>query len=194
MSLLKFEFTYDTTTGEFSVVNTETGEVKSVTTKKTTTTRKKKEESSEPQLILEENKYILNTAAKELLGVEEGDKIDIKYKTIKGGGSFPVIASDAVFGTKQGCKLSKNGSVSCRGSKNTELSNFGTVFSFEPYEKEGQFKLIGDKIPVEQSKGDENVSVENVDEDLTFDTDLAGLIDDVDNKAEEIDSSFFTFN
>ena len=64
MSILKFEFTYDTTTGEFSVVNTETGEVKSVTTKKTTTTRKKKEESSEPQLILEENKYILNTAAK----------------------------------------------------------------------------------------------------------------------------------
>ena len=193
MSLLKFEFTYDTTTGEFSVVNTETGEVKSVTTKKTTT-RKKKEESSEPQLILEENKYILNTAAKDLLGVEEGDKIDIKYKTLKGGGSFPVIASDEVFGTKQGCKLSKNGSVSCRGSKNTELSNYGTVFSFEPYEKEGQFKLVGDKTPTEEPKGDEKVSAENVDEDLTFDADLAGLIDDTDTKAEEIDSSFFTFN
>lgn len=192
MAILKFEFMYDTTTGEFSVVDTSTGEVKSVTVKKTTT-RKKKEESSEPQLILEENKYTLNTAAKELLGVEEGDKIDIKYKKINNK-LTPIIASDEVFGTKGGNKLTKSGTVAFRGTKRDELIKYGNIFTLEASDKEGEFILCGNVITTEEPKGDENVSAENVDEDLAFDADLAGLIDDVDNKAEEIDSSFFTFN
>lgn len=193
MAILKFEFTYDTTSGEFSVVDTSTGEVKSVTTKKTTTSRKKKEESSEPQLILEDNKYTLNTAAKELLGVEEGDKIDIKYKKINNK-LTPIIASDEVFGTKGGNKLTKSGTVAFRGTKRDELIKYGDIFTLAESDKEGEFILYGNIVSVEEPKGDENVSAENVDEDLTFDADLAGLIDDTDNNAEEIDGSFFNFD
>ena len=185
MSILKFEFTYDTSSEEFSVVNTSTGEIKTVSTKKKIKTNKI-EESSIPQLTLEDNKYSLNTAAVNLLQVQAGDKIDIKYQKVNGK-IQPVIATDEVFGTKGGNVLSKSNTVACRGNKQNELSKYGRQFTLTPHES-GMFILTGDGT-VEELKGDDNVAVE--DEDLSLD--LADIIDGKDADITEIDSSLFTF-
>ena len=121
MGKIKFELTIDTTTGNFSVVNTETGEIKSVTFKEvkkpsSKVTKAKKGESPEPTLTLEENKYCLNQTAVDLMGVEPDCKLNIKYEK-RGKETVPVIGTDTAFGTKQGNKLTKSLTVACRGRK-----------------------------------------------------------------------------
>lgn len=192
MSKLTFQITVDTATGEVTVVNTETGEVKETKTKKTTTKKSKKEESSEPQLILEDNKYSLNTAAVELLGVEPEDRLCIKYKKI-GKKAVPVIGTEEVFKTKGGNKLTKTNTVSCRGKANEELSTYGTVFTLsENPDGSGTFILSGDKAPETPVVADEAVDTEDEDirEDLekigdSIDTDEESDVEDVDS--DELD-------
>lgn len=95
-------------------VNTETGEMTTkcinrtidksnlkVSDVKKPRKKAKKEESSEPQLILENNKYILNTAAIELMNLTPDSKLDIKYEK-NGKNMTPVIGTDEIFGTKGG--------------------------------------------------------------------------------------------
>lgn len=182
-------------------VNTETGEMTSTCVKRTvtkgteptskTTKKVKKEESSTPELILEDNKYCLNTAAVELMGLTSDDKLDIKYEK-NGNVMVPVIGTDEAFGTKGGNKLTKSNTVACRGSKNEELSKYGTVFSITPHAtKDGLFVLTGDAAPVAAPTGDENIAIEKTDEDLPLDIDLSALVDDKDANIEEIDSSYF---
>ena len=74
-------------TGE---IFTDTRELKDDSVKKPSTRKsssKKKDpevddSNPNPLLILEENKYILNKAAVEALGVEPGDKVDIKQQKL----------------------------------------------------------------------------------------------------------------
>ena len=185
--IIKFEIQYNTDTKEFLITNEETGECKSV--KKSSKTIKKGE-SSKPQLILEDNKYCLNTAAVELLNVTSDDKLDIKYEKC-GNLMQPIIGKDEAFGTKGGNKVTKSNTVACRGAKNQELHKYGNTFDIVPHEsKEGLFKLIGDTI-VSEPSGDENINTEKVDEDLPLDIDLSVLVDDKDADIEQIDSSYF---
>ena len=104
-------------TGE---IFTDTRELKDDTVKGT---KKKASKSSStkiddsnpnPILTLEDNKYILNAAAIEALGVEPGDTIDIKNQKI-GTKKVKVIGSSETFGTKAGNKLTQKGTVSFRG-------------------------------------------------------------------------------
>lgn len=194
MSKITFQVSVDTTTGEISVVNVETGEVKEVKTKKTTSKKKKEEESSEPQLILEDNKYCLNTAAVELLGVEPDDRLCIKYKKI-GKTAVPVIGTEEVFRTKGGNKLTKTNTVSCRGKANEELSTYGTVFTLsENPDGSGTFILTGDKAPETPVVHDEAVDTEDEDirEDLekigdSISTDSEEPVDEEEVNSDELD-------
>lgn len=191
MAKIKFELMIDTENGNFSVVNTETGEIKSVSFKeaKKPVKKTKKEESSSPELVLEDNKYCLNTAAVELMGISPDDKLDIKYEK-NGNVMIPVIGSDSAFGTKGGNKVTKSNTVACRGSKNEELSKYGKIFKITPHAtKEGLFVLTGDTTPVEAPIGD--IVVEKSDEDLPLDVDILALVDDKDANIEEIDPSYF---
>lgn len=191
MSKLKFELIIDTETEEFSVINVSTGEAKTVPIPKKTTKKVKKEESSSPQLILEDNKYCLNSAAINLMGVTPDDKLDIKYEK-RGSTMVPVIGTDEAFGTKGGNKVTKSNSVACRGSKNEELSKYGHVFEITPHDsKDGLFILTGDATPEVLPAGDENIAVSESDEDLPLDVDLSVLVDEKDANIEEIDSSYF---
>ena len=59
--------------------------VKKPSTRKSSSKKKDSEvddTNPNPLLILEENKYILNKAAVEALGVEPGDKVDLKQQTL----------------------------------------------------------------------------------------------------------------
>lgn len=191
MSKFKFELTVDTESGEFSVISIDTGEIKTVSIPKKTTKKTKKEESTTPQLILEGNKYCLNSAAIELMRVTPDDKIDIKYEK-RGKIMVPVIGTDEVFGTKGGNKLTKSNTVACRGSKNEELSKYGHVFEIKPHDsKDGLFILTGDSTPEVSSSKDENIAIDKSDEDLPLDVDLTALADDKDANIEEIDPSYF---
>ena len=179
------------------LVDTETGEItneeKDITSllsgvsiskeKKTTSskaTKVKDDGNPNPTLKLEDNKYILNNAAIEALGVEEGDKIDIKYE-VKNKKKTPVIGSADSFGTKGGNKLTKSHTVSYRGKNNEELSEYGDEFTFKDRDKvPGTFYLIGNT--VEETIANEEESADN-------DIDLASEIDNIEDEIDNPDSN-----
>ena len=134
----------DETTGELITREATLGDFKEV--KKSTTTRTKKSKddgSTEPKLTLLEGKVQLNNRAAELVGWEPDEKIDIAFEKV-GRKVTPVMYAD----DKKGNRLTKTFTISCRGSKHDNLSEYGTVFDVIPYEgKEGYFKLIGNNIP-----------------------------------------------
>ena len=181
---LKYQVTVDTETGEMTTkcIKRTVDKTNFEVSEKKTAKKKVVEDNSSPQLTLEDNKYRLNTAAIELMGVSAESKIDIKYEK-QGKSMIPVIGTDEAFGTRGGNRLSKSNTVACRGSKHEELIKYGTVFQIVPHDsKAGLFILKGDA-QIDTLDGDENVSI---DEEI----DISQLIDDKD--VEEINSFDFT--
>ena len=156
------------------------------------TTKKSKEEDNDPtpKLTLEDNKYQLNAAAVEALGVEAGDKLDIKYQKVEGyGKKMPVIGPDRVFQTKGGNKLSKTNTVICKGTGNDRLSEYGHNFTLVAHPNNGElFVLNGDAedIPVpEEIKISESEDI------------VDNLLNDLDSEKldkEEINATDFDFS
>lgn len=193
--LIDFKLCYDDEAGKFVALNVETGEIRDfapTTAKKTTTTRsskKKVDENPNPQLTLEDNKYSLNTAAVELMGVEPEAKLCIKMKKIDGS-MTPIIGTNEAFKVKDGNRLTKSFTVACRGANHDALAAYGTIFDLEANPNlEGTFILKGDKGPV--IVHDENIS-ENVEipEDLD-NINLEGLADDTPDAEAEVDGAMF---
>ena len=115
-----------------------------------------------PTLTLEDNKYSLNAAAIEGLGVEPGDTIDIKNQKI-GTKKVKVIGSSETFGTKAGNKLTQKGTVSFRGKSNDELSEYGNIFTLEPHPNvSGLFILKGNNQEDEEEIVPEEEDVEDI--------------------------------
>lgn len=190
----EYEMEIDPETGEILsnklVDTTRVGTDPSV---KKATRKPKKGERSEPVLTLEDNKYCLNTAAVELMGVEPDCKLDIKYDK-NGKTTIPVIGTDEAFGTKQGNKLTKSFTVACRGSKNEELAKYGKEFILVPHEsKDGIFVLTSEDAVIEQAFDDdvENIDLPSEEIELPGDIDLQDLIDNEDAKITEVNSSMF---
>ena len=189
----------DLETGETTCVSREVinDDKKSTSTKKT---KKAKEEDPNPCITLEDNKYILNAAAAELLGVEPEDRLDIKYEKQGKGSLIPVIGTNEAFGTKGGNKLTKGLSVSCRGKANEELSRYGSTFTLMAHpNKENLFILCGDKKPnPEPEPTDENVVVEDIEdsntEELPMELSLDELVTDTDSQIKEISGFDFNLN
>lgn len=194
MALIDFKLCYDDAAEKFVAVNVETGEVKDFgsTPKKTTTTttrKKKADESSTPQLILSDNKYTLNSAAVELMGVEPEAKLNIKMRKINGQ-MLPILGTDEAFKCKAGNRLTKSFTVACRGANNEALAAYGTVFELEEnLDGTGTFILRGDKtpgIPVVDENLDASVPLPE-----GLEVDLETLNSDVPEDAQEIDGDTF---
>lgn len=114
----------------------------SIKLKKKSSTRTKKNQDNDPnpKATLLEGKIQLNNAAMELTGWEAEMKIDIRFEK-KGKQITPIMLEDMAKGNR----LTKTNTISCRGSKHDNLSEYGTVFDVVPYEgKDGWFKLVGD--------------------------------------------------
>lgn len=130
----------DEETGEIITREATLGDFKEV--KKTTSTRTrkaKKDDEPTPMIHLLEGKWQMNTKAIELTGFEPEQKLDIKYEK-KGRNITPVLCVD----DKNGNRLTKTYTVSCRGSRHDNLTEYGDTFEVIPYEgKEGYFKLKG---------------------------------------------------
>lgn len=117
----------DDTTGE---IITETRELGEGTVKKPRASRSKKIEDTDPtpKITVLDNKLQLNNAASELTGFQADDKVAVKFEK-KGRVTTPVIMLDE----KEGNRLTKTNTISCRGAKREELLKFGTEFIIEEH-------------------------------------------------------------
>ena len=196
-------FDFDPETGEYTPVSREILNEGETGAKKTTSETPKKgkgkstlPDSKEPLIVLEDNKYILNEAAAEALGVSPDDRIDIKYEK-HGKLLKPVIGSNEAFGTKGGNKLTNSLTVSCRGKANETLSEYGSQFTLIPHaHKDGLFMLIGDSMPEESEVVDDKIDVNEVDEepseDIPLDIQLANMVQDDSVEEDTITKFDFT--
>ena len=124
------------------------------------------DEDKEPKLILEDNKYRLNNAAVELMGLDTDSKLNIRYEQGKGG-DVPVIGTSVAFGISSGNKLTKSNTVACRGHNREELVKYGEEFILVPIQVPRVIYTTSESVKPEQLIGDDNVSVEGgEDEDL----------------------------
>lgn len=180
-------------TGE---ILTDTRELKDDSVKKPSTRKsssKKKDSEVDdtnpnPLLILEENKYILNKAAVEALGVEPGDKVDIKQQKLNKKECL-VIGAAETFGTQSGNKLTQKNAVSYRGKNNQNLAEHGNEFTFTPHPKiDGLFILTGNREP--EIKEDVVPEAEDIASEDDLDDEMASLIDGNADDTEISDNDF----
>lgn len=180
-------------TGE---ILTDTRELKDDSVKKPSTRKsssKKKDSEVDdtnpnPLLILEENKYILNKAAVEALGVEPGDKVDIKQQKLNKKECL-VIGAAETFGTQSGNKLTQKNAVSYRGKNNQNLAEHGNEFTFTPHPKiDGLFILTGNREP--EIKEDIVPEAEDIASEDELDDEMASLIDGNADDTEISDNDF----
>lgn len=166
--------------------------VKKLSTRKSSSSKKKDSEIDDsnpnPLLILEENKYILNKAAVEALGVEPGDKVDIKQQKLNKKECL-VIGAAETFGTQSGNKLTQKNAVSYRGKNNQNLAEHGNEFTFTPHPKiEGLFILTGNQEP--EIKEDVVPEAEDIASEDELDDEMASLIDGNADDTEISDTDF----
>lgn len=191
---LTYEMSVNIDTGEILETRLINRDIDNSDFKGTRSSKKKviQDEDKDPKLILEDNKYRLNTAAIELMGLNENSKLNIRYEQGKNG-DIPLIGTDEAFGVKGGNRITKSNTVACRGSKNEELAKYGKEFILVSHpDKPGVFILSSGNVGPEQLIGDNNVSIEGGEsDDLPFDLDIKDLVEDEDVNTTEIDSNFF---
>ena len=173
--IIKMTITFD--------YNPETNEYKPIKQEvvKETPTPKKVEDNGEAKLQLLDNKYELNGSAINLLGINVGDRVDIKYPMVDGI-KYPIIGSSNAWKSASGNKLTKSSTVSYRGIANQMLAEYGDEFTFSEWKNhEGLYVLIGNKEIIQ----DENIE-------LPDDTPEVDLSDD-NIKEDDFDLSDFNF-
>lgn len=144
----------------------------------------KQDENSEPEVVLLESKYTLNSAAVEVLDVEPGDRINICYINLPDSPNIkvPVIGSSKMWGNDLGNKLTKSLTVSYRGVANSVLAEYGSTFKLEFY-KDCLFIMRGDKI----IESDDNIEITETSE---IEPDITELEDDDNFEISDIDFNF----
>lgn len=95
-----------------------------------------------PIVELTDNKLILSSLACKEMHVDIGDRISVNYIQKNNEVTFPVIGKSEVFSDPEsGNKLSRNGTVSFKGTQQTILSKYGQLFRIEEI-NDGMFKMI----------------------------------------------------
>lgn len=196
MKLIKMTIKSEFLNEETGEVITDVRELKDDTVKKPSTKKsssKKKDtevddDNPNPILTLEDSKYILNKAAVEALGVEPGDKVDIKQQKLNKK-EVLVIGAAETFGTQSGNKLTQKNAVSYRGKNNQNLAEHGNEFTFTPHPKiDGLFILTGNNEP--EIKEDAVPEAEEIASNDELDDEMASLIDGNADDTEISDDDF----
>lgn len=162
------------------------------TTKKATSSKKSKknpyDDEPTPVLVREDNKLILNTAAVELLGATEGDRINIKEQTVNRKKRL-VIGLSEIFGTKEGNLLTKSNTVRWSGKNADMVARYGDEFNFLPNEKtEGLFFLINKNEDIEEESTPDDTEV------IDIEAEINELNADLSNETEAVSNNLnFTF-
>ena len=191
MKITKITITTEWVDEETGEVFKDTREMKDDSIKKpratTSKASSKSDDRKEPILTLEDNKYILSAGAVAALGVEAGDKIDIKFQKVDNK-MIPVIGTNDTFGTKAGNKLTKSNTVSYRGKSNDELKIYGNVFTLVEHPTAvGLFILKGENTP----DVDMTTKVTQPEEETEVEEDASDLLEGEDT--EEVTNKDFDF-
>lgn len=131
-----FTFSFDFDTETETVTNIK--HISSVEKKKTTTKRKVdiEDNSSEPKIVLESNKLVFNNKAIEMLDIEYGDRVVVKWTNVDKK-MIPIIGKDISFDEEgSGNKVTKSNTISYRGKANEALANVGSDFTLKEFEKD----------------------------------------------------------
>ena len=144
--IIKMTITFD--------YNPETNEYKPIKQEivKETPKPSKIKDNGEARIKLLDNKYELNQTAINMLGLEVGDRVDIKYQIVNGL-KYPIIGASDTWKCASGNKLTKSGTVSYRGTANQLLAEYGEEFTFSEWkDHQGLYVLIGDRdIPQDEN-------------------------------------------
>ena len=175
--------------------NTETEEVSNVkvvgsTEKKKTTTKKAKdivvETATEAIITLEANKLVFNSKAVELLEVEAGDRVNIKWMPLTKAKNSELIPIIEKGDEENGNKLTKSNTIAYKGKANTVLAEKGSEFTMVAH-GEGLWKLVSTS---DEITSPENTTLEDaIEAAQEFDPDLIVSSDDTD----EIEMMDFKF-
>lgn len=192
MKITKITITTEWVDEETGEVFKDTREMKDDSIKKpratTSKASSKSDDRKEPILTLEDNKYILSAGAVAALGVEAGDKIDIKFQKVDNK-MIPVIGTNDTFGTKAGNKLTKSNTVSYRGKSNDELKIYGDIFTLVEHPTAvGLFILKGENTPDVDMV---TTKVAQPEEETEVEEDASDLLDGEDT--EEVTTKDFDF-
>lgn len=94
-----------------------------------------------PVVEVGDSKLIMSPKAIELMSAKCGDRITVNYIQKNNEITIPVIGKAEAFADPNaGNKLSKNNTVSFKGTQKTILTKYGQLFQIEEY-KPGMFKM-----------------------------------------------------
>jgi hypothetical protein len=164
---MELEFWYDPETNEYEPIS---NKVINDQKESKAPSKKKDDGSTDPIVTLEDNKFVLNSRAVELLNAQWEDRLSIQYRDVDGKKNVPVIAKDETLGTHSGNKLTKSNTVSCRGKANERLSKYGDTFILEEIGESKTFKMIGNVEPQSYVKVDKIIKVTESDDVHTIDS------------------------
>ena len=152
------------------------------------------DQDPEPKITLLDNKYILNNSAVKLLEIEPGDRVAIRYMDVSGV-NFPAIGKQEAFKISSGNKITKDFTVSCRGTGNEKLSEYGSIFNLSAMSgRDGLFVMVGDsdrpqktiktdKIDTSKADDEEEIDLSSLEDLMQKDTQT-----EQDNQKEKDDS------
>lgn len=132
-----------------------------------------------PIATLENNKIIFNKEALNLLGLTEGSRLGVGYSVLSDGLLHPVL------NLEEGNKITKSGTVSCRGTANEILSRYGKEFIIEKFDD--VFILTDSKFKKLNYEDDPNIELPPIDEELDLDSGSSQVI--IDELLEELDET-----
>lgn len=151
----------------------------SIKPKRKTKTKKNCDTDPTPKITVLENKLQLNNAASELTGFMADDKVAVKFEK-KGRITTPVMMLDE----KEGNRLTKTNTISCRGSKREELLKFGTEFTLEEHPSVVGAFLMKGNVEIEDD-------IVDVPEEIASEEELDDALEDTDDVSFEIDDFKF---
>ena len=94
-----------------------------------------------PVVEVEDSRLIISPKAIELMSVKYGDRIAVNYIQKNNEITIPVIGKAEAFADPNaGNKVSKNNTVSFKGTQKTILTKYGQLFKIKEY-KPGMFRM-----------------------------------------------------
>lgn len=164
---------YDETSGKFKI---ETNNVSLIDTL---------DPQSGPIAILEKNRLAFNKEALKFLNKNEGDRLGISYGVLSDGLLHPII------NLEEGNKITKAGTVSCRGTANEVLSKYGEQFVIEKFDD--KFILTDSKFKKITREEDPIIKLPSIDEeqDIGSSMSLDDLLDELDEPSQPKYKDFF---
>ena len=129
-----------------------------------------------PIATLESNRVVFNKEALKLLNISEGNRLNINYVVLSDGLLHPVIDIG------EGNKVTKTGTISCRGTANEVLAQYGKQFIIEKIDN--KFILTDSSFKKLIREEDPNITLPSTEEEVDM-----GSSSSADDILDELDET-----